>query len=133
MKQITHDWLEAAGLDIQTIEYLLHDERLTGQVAFHSQQAIEKCLKALIEENGERIPRIHSLSKLFDLCAILLEIQFDETQVIALDSLYIESRYPGEFGLLPEGKPTQKQAQLFYDFAKDVYKTAIYHLENKKH
>ena len=132
MKEITQDWLEAAGLDIETIEYLLQNQRLTGQVAFHSQQAIEKSLKALIEEKGERIPRIHTLSKLFDLCSTLFIFQIDETLVIALDSLYIESRYPGEFGLLPDGKPTQKQAQLFYNFAKDVYKTIEYQLENKK-
>ena len=133
MKQITQDWLQAAGLDIESIGYLLQNDRLTGHVAFHSQQAIEKSLKALIEEKGERVPRIHSLSKLFGVCSTFFEIDFDDNLVIALDSLYIESRYPGEFGLLPEGKPTQKQAQLFYDFAQDVYKTVRYHLENKKH
>lgn len=131
MKQITHDWLEAAALDIESIGYLLQNERLTGHVAFHSQQAIEKALKALIEEKGERIPRIHSLSKLFDLCSPILDFQLDETLIIALDSLYIESRYPGEFGLLPNGKPSQKQSQLFYDFANDVYSAVKYHLENK--
>lgn len=131
MKQITHDWLEAAGLDIESIGYLLSNDRLTGHVAFLSQQAIEKSLKALIEEKGERVPKIHSLSKLFFLCGGLIDLQIDETLVIALDSLYIESRYPGEFGLLPEGKPTIKQAQLFYDFAKDVYSTVRLHLENQ--
>lgn len=132
MKQITHDWLDAASLDLESIEYLIQNERLTGHVAFHSQQAIEKSLKALIEEKGERIPRIHSLSKLFDLCSTFLDFQFDETLIIALDSLYIESRYPGEFGLLPNGKPSQKQSQLFYNFANDVYNAVKYHLENKK-
>lgn len=132
MKQITRDWLDAAGLDLESIEYLIQNERLTGQVAFHSQQAIEKSLKALIEEKGERIPRIHSLSKLLDLCATFLDFQFDETLVIALDSLYIESRYPGEFGLLPQGKPSQKQSQLFYDFAKDIYYAVKYYLEITK-
>ena len=33
----------------------------------------------------------------------------------------------------PERKPTQKQEQLSYNFAIDVYKTVKYHLENKKH
>lgn len=132
MKQITKDWLEAAGLDMESAEYLLPNERLTGQVAFHCQQTIEKSLKALIEEKGDRVPKIHSLSKLFDLCSAYLDSSPDETLIIALDSLYIESRYPGEFRLLPEGKPTQKQAQLFYDFANDVYSSVRHHLENKK-
>lgn len=131
MKKITHDWLEAASLDIESIGYLLQNDRLTGHVAFFSQQAIEKSLKALIEEKGERIPKIHSLSKLFDLCTGLIDIQINENLVIALDSLYIESRYPGEFGLLPEGKPTLKQGKQFFDFAKEVYTTISSHLENK--
>ncbi len=129
MKQITQDWLEAAHIDLESIGYLLPDERLTGHVAFHAQQAIEKALKALIEENGDRVPKIHSLSKLLDNCSVYLNFQFDEELIIALDSLYIESRYPGEFGLLPQGKPNKKEAQRFNEFAQEVYQTVRYHLE----
>ncbi len=131
MKKITQDWLEAASIDIESIRYLLQNERLTGHVAFHSQQAIEKVLKAILEENGERVPKVHSLSKLFNSCTSFLDIQFDDDLVIALDSLYIESRYPGEFGLLPEGKPTLKQAQLFYEFAQKIYLTVKNYLGSK--
>jgi HEPN domain-containing protein len=132
MKQITKDWLEAASVDIESIGCLLQNERLTGHVAFHAQQAIEKALKALMEEHGDRIPKVHSLSKLFDSCLVYFDFQFDEDLVIALDSLYIESRYPGEFGLLPEGKPTIKQAQIFYDFAQEIYLTVKDQLETRK-
>lgn len=104
---------------------------MTGHVAFHAQQAIEKALKAILEENGDRVPKVHSLSRLFESCAVFIDIHFDDDLVIALDSLYIESRYPGEFGLLPEGKPTLKQAQLFYDFAQEIYLTIKNHLESK--
>ena len=38
-----------------------------------------------------------------------------------LDSLYIESRYPGDMGLLPYGKPTLKDAKEFYDFAENIF------------
>jgi len=131
MKQITKDWLEAASIDIESIGYLLQNERLTGHVAFHAQQAIEKALKALIEEHGDRVPKVHSLSKLFDSCSVYFDFQFDEDLIIALDSLYIESRYPGEFGLLPEGKPTLKQAQLFYDFSQEIYLSVKSHLETR--
>lgn len=131
MREITQKWLEAANLDIESITLIIQNDRLTGHVAFHSQQAIEKSLKALIEENGERVPKVHSLSKLFDLCSTFINIHFDDDLVIALDSLYIESRYPGEFGLLPEGKPTRKQAQVFYDFALKVYLTIKNELESR--
>jgi HEPN domain-containing protein len=131
MKQITKDWLEAADTDIESIGCLLQNERLTGQVAFHARQAIEKALKALLEEYGDRVPKVHSLSKLFDSCSEYLDFQPDEDLIIALDSLYVESRYPGEFGLLPDGKPTIKQAQIFYEFAQEIYQTVTRQLENK--
>lgn len=132
MKQITKDWLETASLDLESIPFIIQNDRLTGLVAFHAQQAIEKSLKATIEEHGGRVPKIHSLSKLFELCASFVSIPIDDDIIIALDSLYIESRYPGELGLLPEGKPTITQAQLFYDFAKEIYLTIKNQLETRK-
>ena len=132
MREITKKWLEAAILDIESITLIIQNDRLTGHVAFHSQQAIEKSLKALIEENEERVPKIHSLSKLFDLCSSFIDIHFNDDLIIALDSLYIESRYPDGFGLLPEGKPTPKQAQMFYDFAVEIYSLIKNELETIK-
>lgn len=131
MKEITKEWLEAANLDLESIALLIEHERLTGQVAFHAQQAIEKSLKATIEENGDRVPKVHSLSKLFALCAAYIDLKIDEDIIIALDSLYIESRYPGEFGLLPDGKPTGKQAKMFYHYAQEVYHCIKRKLETK--
>jgi HEPN domain-containing protein len=52
MKQLTREWLNAAGDDLITIENLLDNPILTNIVAFHSQQAIEKSIKAIIEEFG---------------------------------------------------------------------------------
>ena len=56
----------------------------------------------------------------------------DEDIIISLDSLYIESRYPGEFGLLPEGKPTIQQAIIFYAFAQEVHGIVKRYLEEIK-
>ena len=85
MKQITKDWLEAASLDIESCNSLLQNERLTGQVAFHAQQAVEKSLKAIIEEQGNRVPKIHSLSKLIEECSAYFNFQFDDDTIITLD------------------------------------------------
>lgn len=130
MKKITKEWLELAFLDLESISYLINDHRLTGQVAFLSQQTIEKSLKAIIEENSSKVPRIHSLSKLFELCSAYIELEVDESVVIALDSIYTESRYPGEHGLLPEGKPGKNQVTQYFDFAKYVLTKTKMHLEN---
>jgi HEPN domain-containing protein len=39
-----------------------------------------------------------------------------------LNQLYIEARYPGELGLLPEGKPSIEDAQRFRQVAEQVYR-----------
>ena len=132
MRDITKQWLESASLDLENTQLIIENDRLTGHVAFHSQQAIEKSLKALIEEVGGKVPRIHSLSKLLDLSTAFIDIQVEDDIIISLDSLYLESRYPGEFGLLPEGKPTVKQARIFHVFAQEVFEIVKRYLEYVK-
>jgi len=120
MNRLSQAWLQAASDDLDVIEQILSQPHLTHLVAFHSQQAIEKAFKALMEENGENIPKIHSLNKLFDLNKS--EFVCDDTDLFhTLDELYIESRYPGDFGLMPNGKPTVEEAKEFYEFAKTIY------------
>jgi HEPN domain-containing protein len=48
----------------------------------------------------------------FDIDVLLVE---------TLDKLYIDARYPGELGLLPNGKPTREDAQHFFRFARSLY------------
>jgi HEPN domain-containing protein len=69
------------------------------------------------------VRKTHSLVQLF---GIVLEAYgqlsgMDTTLLNLLDQLYTDSRYPNEFGLLPDGKPTLKEAGLFQQFAKEVY------------
>jgi len=44
--------------------------------------------------------------------------------LILLDQLYLNARYPGELGLLPHGKPTVKESEEFFHFAKQIYRAA---------
>lgn len=118
---LAKEWLRAAYLDLENISYIIHVEHLTSIIAFHSQQSIEKSLKACLASQNENLPKIHSLNKLFDLC----DKQFSNTNndlVNLLDSLYIESRYPSDIGLLPYGKPTLDDAKEFYAFADTIFK-----------
>jgi len=49
-----------------------------------------------------------------------IEITVDIDLVMKMDSLYIDSRYPGEMGLLPNGTPTLEDAKEFYEFALEI-------------
>jgi HEPN domain-containing protein len=49
-------------------------------------------------------------------------IEIDNEDIFEdLNSLYIESRYPSDMGLLPYGKPTLEDAKEFYNFANKLF------------
>ncbi|MDR1148527.1 MAG: hypothetical protein LBK66_07840 [Spirochaetaceae bacterium] len=39
-----------------------------------------------------------------------------EKKLIIISDVYIESRYPGDLGLLPDGMPTNEQAKVFIEY-----------------
>jgi HEPN domain-containing protein len=119
MRAFTKEWLKASKDDLLTIEEIIDNPHLTHIVAFHAQQCVEKAMKAIIEENEIDIPKIHKLLKLYDKVSFSLD-GLDEELMSVLDGLYIESRYPGDMGLLPHGKPTSADAKEFYDFANNI-------------
>ena len=120
MRKLTKEWLKAANDDLILLNDIKNNEHITNLIAFHSQQAIEKLLKSLIEEYEIDIPKIHKLIKLKNILIDKITINNDEL-LNKLDNLYIDSRYPGDMGLLPYGKPTLNDAKEFYDFALMVF------------
>lgn len=60
------------------------------------------------------------LKKLFTKVNKYLTIAIDETILLKINEIYIDSRYPADFGLLPDGKPPLQQAEEFVAFAKYV-------------
>jgi HEPN domain-containing protein len=117
---MAQEWLKAAVADLQTIEEIINNEHLTHIVAFHSQQCVEKSIKALLEWYEIDIPKIHSVLRLSKIIQEYLIID-DKDMLDELDKLYIDSRYPGDLGLLPNGKPSMTKVRKFYLFAKNIY------------
>ena len=113
------EWLKAALLDLKSIEKIIDDEFLTPIAAFHAQQAVEKSLKAIIEYEKIEISKTHNLRKLYKNIKHLIEL--DENRLDFINELYIDSRYPGDMGLLPYGKPTLEDAREFYEFAQNFF------------
>jgi len=85
-----------------------------------SQQAIEKSFKAILVNNGDNIPKKHDLFALHELVKSDFG-NIDNEKLFRINDLYIDSRYPGDLGLLPHGKPSADDAQAFYDFALDIF------------
>ena len=113
------EWLKSAYSDLRSIKYIINDEFLTHVVAFHSQQAVEKTLKAILENENHQVPKVHKLQNLIN--KVNIDIIINERILATLDELYIESRYPGDMGLLPQGKPTLTDAKEFYEFAQTLF------------
>ncbi len=129
MRTFTKEWLNASKDDLLTIEEIIDNPHLTHIVAFHAQQSVEKSMKAILEENEIDIPKIHKLLNLYNKVSFALE-DLDEDIMSILDGLYIESRYPGDMGLLPYGKPSIDDAKVFYDFALSTYDKVCKRLED---
>jgi HEPN domain-containing protein len=121
MKPTTHEWLTRAAEDLAAAQVLLSRPDLTNAVAFHAQQAVEKALKAVIEEMDLGFVRTHSLTRLYELVRPHYPIIGDMDMLDRLDAVYIEARYPGDMGLLPTGKPTSDEATDLFGFADAVF------------
>ena len=125
MKITTQDWFNYAKTDLRSCENNLHDDFVTNVVAFHAQQTVEKSFKALIEEKGLTIPRVHSLQRLYDIVKQFIDNVIDIKQLALLDSVYTSSRYPGNVGILSTGKPTIQEANELYESAKNIYEIVL--------
>jgi HEPN domain-containing protein len=112
MKQTTKDWLTAAEDDLLAAKTLSKEYKLTNLVAFHCQQCLEKCFKAILEEQEKPSIKSHDLLRL----QLNADIQLSDSEKILLgviNEVYIDSRYPGDLGLLPHGKPTLSEIKTF--------------------
>jgi len=61
--------------------------------------------------------KTHDLIKLHDVIKNYIEFQIDINILKQINETYISARYPGDIGLLSDGKPTIKEAETFYNSA----------------
>jgi len=68
MKRLTAEWVEKAERDFAAAQLVAgHKNRSHDIVCFHCQQAAEKYLKALLQEQNTAFPRTHDLITLLPL------------------------------------------------------------------
>jgi len=123
MKKLVEDWMFFANNDLAAAE-VLSGHSFPNAVAFHCQQAIEKYLKAFLVENDVPLQKIHDLIRLNETVKKVRDLGIDEDKLTEINEVYFDTRYPGEFGLTPNGMPTGEQIKEFIEFAKEV-KTII--------
>jgi HEPN domain-containing protein len=98
MNPLTLEWVDKAEGDLLTArrEFRARKSPNFDAVCFHTQQAVEKYMKAVLQEMGIAIPRIHSLA---DLLALISKTEPSFMQVQAdaavLEGYAVQFRYPG--------------------------------------
>lgn len=131
MKKQVEAWLKVAEIDLQSANKLLEEKGLTRSAIFHCHQALEKSFKAIMEDSGLRIPRIHDLEKLLGIIEEnSIKLKIDEDIIDQINDAYIDTRYPTDHGLISDGLPSLGKANLFYQTANEVF-LQIKHLLSK--
>ena len=99
MNELVREWIKKAEADSRTAEResRVADGPNWDAVCFHAQQAIEKCFKALLQEQDIPFPRIHDLSILAKpLFSVYPEWQTCRDSLERLSVFAVEFPYPGE-------------------------------------
>jgi HEPN domain-containing protein len=121
MKDTTKEWLILSEKDLSAAGILIKDKQLLNIAAFHSQQAIEKAMKAFLEEKECVIPKVHNLERLYSLIGGNELFKFDMSMIREIDRVYINSRYPADLGLMPYGNISDDDARRFLEYARFVF------------
>lgn len=99
MKPITREWIKKAEGDFATAQREIRARKSPNYDAscFHSQQCVEKYLKARLQEANIPFGKTHDLSALLDL-ALAIEPSWDALRedLRALTVFAVSYRYPGD-------------------------------------
>ncbi|PZU99413.1 MAG: DNA-binding protein [Pseudanabaena sp.] len=98
MKLITEEWVNKAEGDFATAQREWQVENMPNYdaVCFHSQQCIEKYLKACLQEENIAFGKTHDLTKLLD-SLLIIEPSWEKFRdsLDELTAYAVEFRYPG--------------------------------------
>lgn len=97
MKTITKEWIKKAEEDYKVALREFKAIPLPcSTVCFHCQQAIEKYMKAILQENNTPFAKIHDLDGLLNDCKKFIpQLKVLREELIWLTAFAVGVRYPG--------------------------------------
>lgn len=123
-------WLKFCDEDLRAADATLKDN-IFSAVCFHSQQAVEKAIKAIVLAKLGKVPRDHSLLRLAEMSDDKELFELHKEELRFLDMFYVPTRYPDALpGSLPEGLPNEEDAEKAVVCAKKVVKFIKRRLSN---
>jgi len=120
MKRDTEIWLRYAEENIRSAEVLC-ESGLYNPSLQNTQQAVEKCLKAVLIEKGAGLIKTHSIRELAGRLEELgVSHGLSDDDMDLLDSIYLPSKYP-VMSVLPDFMPDATICMHCIRIAKNVY------------
>ena len=93
--RVARRWIAKAEEDLSAAERLLSlDDSLAAVVCFHSQQAVEKLVKALLVVAGVPFARTHDVLQLVQILPRDLALAIPLADLAPLNRYAVEARYP---------------------------------------
>lgn len=130
MKDAIKEWVSHAEDELKSALYLF-EGKYYRTACFHSQQAVEMALKALLMSKGWDLEKTHNIRKLLAHAADYnAAIDIDDDDISFIDSIY-RGRYPAEAGLLPLGEPTKTDARKAVGIAERIIREVKTKLSKK--
>ena len=111
IERVIAEWVSKAENDFQAAKYLLEagDASVLDAVCFHSQQCVEKYLKAILVAHSMLVCKTHDIER---LCKSLPEPnqminEMTLQQMRWLSAFAADSRYPGDWDPIETQEATQ--------------------------
>jgi HEPN domain-containing protein len=121
MNPAVAEWVSKAEGDFVTAGRELRARKSPNYdaVCFHCQQCAEKYLKAVLQANNVRIPKIHYL---LEILALILKFdtsyEFLRTDLETLEDYAVHFRYPGEFAEKDQAQSAYQAAKVVREFVR---------------
>ena len=110
MRKATEAWIKEAREELESAQ-LLSDHGKYRAALYHSQQCVEKGLKAVIIEHGRKPEKTHDIIELLNRVKKLgFSPGMSMDDAVFINSIY-KGRYPTEEGLLPHGEPVKEDTE----------------------
>ncbi len=106
---IAHEWVIKAENDLKTSVQTLKISKgcPTDTVCFHSQQCVEKYLKAFLVCKGIDFPRTHDIEQLVALLPANIWLKLNIEEQRRLTTYATVTRYPGDYDPIPLAEARQ--------------------------
>lgn len=97
--EFAKNWLIKANEDIAVINELTKSgiPKFSSAICFHSQQAVEKFLKAFLAFKGIDFPKTHDVDFLLSKCKECEQEAFLGIDLLSLADFAVSVRYPDDF------------------------------------